>query len=93
MKSYNQIKELATELEARLPKQEAPALATMNVRVWAEKEEGMDTGEIHCAPATRGVLNTDGYILHVEEIVLFAKYHGLSVYTCSYETGAGLRLS
>lgn len=93
MKNYKKIEALAAELEARLPKQEAPGLESMNVRVWSEKDEDMDTGEIHCAPATRGVLGMDGYIMYVEEIVLFAKYHDLDVYTCSYETGAGLRLS
>lgn len=89
MKTFAQIQALAAELSARLK----PESAVLPVRVWAEPEEGFDTGEIHCAPATRGVLNSDGYIMDVEEIVLFAKYHDLSVHTCSYETGAGLRLS
>lgn len=89
MKTFNEIRALAAELNARLK----PESAVVPVRVWAEPEEGMDTGEIHCAPAYRGPLNSEGYIMDVEEIVIFAKYHDLSVYTCSYETGAGLRLS
>lgn len=89
MKTFAQIQALAAELSARLK----PESAVVPARVWAEEEEGMDTGEIHVAPATRGVLNTDGYLMDVEEVVLFAKYHDLSVHTCSYETGAGLRLS
>lgn len=89
MKTFAQFLALAAELSARLK----PESAVVPVRVWAEPEEGMDTGEIHVAPANRGVLNSDGYIMGVEEIVLFAKYHDLTVNTCSYETGAGLRLS
>ena len=91
MKTYNEIRALAAELDARLPKRESEL--GMNVCVWAEKDECCDTGEIHCAPANRGIFNSEGYIMYVEEIVLFAKYHDLSVHTCSYETGAGLRLS
>lgn len=89
MKTFAQIQALAAELSARLK----PESAVVPTRVWAEKDEDMDTGEIYIAPATRGVLNTDGYVMDVEEVVLFAKYHDLSVYTCSFETGAGLRLS
>ena len=89
MKTYNEIRALAAELSARLK----PESAAVPTTVWAERDECMDTGEIHIAPATRGVLNSEGYIMDVEEIVIFAKYHDLSVHTCSYETGAGLRLS
>ena len=89
MKTFAEIQALAAELSARLK----PESSVLPVRVWAEQEEDMNTGEIHCAPAHRGVFNSEGYIMDVEEIVLFAKYHDLTVHTCSYETGAGLRLS
>ena len=77
---------LAKELRSRLPE---PSLPTMEVRVWGDNEEGY----IYCAPATEGLFGRAGYILYVEEIVLFAQYHGLSVHTCAFETGAGLSLS
>jgi len=85
MKSYAELVALAAELQNRLPVQK---IESMNVRVWADEEDG----GIHCAPAVDGILPGCGYILYVEEILLFAKYHDMSISTKTYETGAGLCL-
>lgn len=79
---------LVAELQSRLPKR---PLDTMDVVVTADLE-----GEaINCAPAVgdrHNLLSSGGSILYVEEILTFAKYHGLDVATRLFETGAGLQL-
>ena len=68
---------LADELRQRL----ATDVDFLQINVAADDEGGC----IDVAPA----VGATG-IVKVEEIVLFAKYHGLSVHTALYQTGPGL---
>lgn len=75
---------LADELRQRIPTN--GTFSSLNVDVFAD-EDG-----IYCAPAESGIAGYPGSIHYVEEIVLFAKYHDLSVITEVFDKGAGLKL-
>ena len=72
-------KALADELRSRLETD----VDYLSVLVSADEEGG-------CIDVAPGPGATS--IVRVEEVVLFAQYHGLSVHTALYQTGPGLIL-